>query len=230
MVERSTPSDGSVEEHFDQVATDYDRWKDKAHYYYENLKKTVSAVVPPGASVLDVGCGTGDVLAYLRPSRGVGIDISAAMVDRATAKHPGLRFAVHDITQGPPSEERFDHVVALDLMEHVPDPDAAMRSMAAMIAPGGQVVVVTANPRWAPLLHTAERLHLKMPEGEHTWRTKDDLEGSGRAAGLELAAFERSFVVPKAVPLLKRLNDSRRARPLRERYGLIQLAIFTRAE
>jgi ubiquinone/menaquinone biosynthesis C-methylase UbiE len=214
-----------VERHFDDVAPEYDRWKAKAHRYYDALKASLREIVPPGSHVLEVGCATGDILDALAPEAGVGLDISAGMIERAKRKHPRLRFLVHDLMDGP-LDERFDYVVAADVAEHVPDLDTMMGSIAEMLTDEGCAVVVTANPRWSPILHTAERLKLKMPEGDHEWRSRGDLVRSARRAGLRERSFDRSMVVPKDVPGLRALDTAAWAAGLRQRVGLLQRAVF----
>ncbi len=218
-------SGGSVERHFDQIAPRYDRWKEKARYYYEAVKASVAEIVPPHSRVLEVGCGTGDILASLHPADGLGVDISPGMVEAAARKHPELRFRVQDLLDQPP-DEHFPYIVAVDVVEHVPDLNRCVATMAAMLAPGGRLVVVTANPSWGPFLEVAERLGLKMPEGEHTWRSHADILAAAQACGLREHSFNRSFMVPKAVPGLRSLNTARWARRLRQRSGLIQRAVF----
>jgi SAM-dependent methyltransferase len=214
-----------VGSHFDRVAPDYDLWKAKAHRYYAALKTSLREIVPPGSSVLEVGCATGDVLASLAPKDGLGLDISPAMIERATRKHPELRFRVHDLMQGPLAE-RFDYAVAADVAEHVPDLDTMMGSMAGMLTERGVAVVVTANPLWSPVLHAAERLRLKMPEGDHEWRSRADLVTAAVRAGLRERSFDRSLVMPKDVPGLRALDTAPWAAGLRRRMGLIQRAVF----
>jgi 2-polyprenyl-3-methyl-5-hydroxy-6-metoxy-1,4-benzoquinol methylase len=214
-----------VGSHFDRVAPDYDRWKAKAHRYYAALKTSLREIVPPGSRVLEVGCATGDILASLAPDEGVGLDISPAMIELASQKHPRLRFQVHDLMQGP-LDERFDYVVAADVAEHVPDLDKLMGSLAGMLTEWGVAVVVTANPLWAPILHLAERLRLKMPEGDHEWRSRADLVSAAARAGLRERSFDRSLVMPKEVPGLRALDSARWAAGLRQRVGLIQRAVF----
>jgi SAM-dependent methyltransferase len=214
-----------VGDHFDRVAPDYDRWKEKAHRYYAALKKSLREIVPPRSRVLEVGCATGDILASLDPGEGLGLDISPAMIELAARKHPGLRFRVHDLMQGP-LEERFDYTVAADVAEHVPDLDTMMSSLAGMLTDRGVAIVVTANPLWSPVLHVAERLRLKMPEGDHEWRSRADLASAARRAGLRERSFDRSLVMPKDVPGLVALDTARWAAPLRQRLGLIQRAVF----
>ena len=214
-----------VGSHFDSVAPDYDRWKAKAHRYYDALKTSLREIVPPGSRVVEVGCATGDILASLEPQEGVGLDISPAMIERAARKHPGLAFRVHDLMQGP-LDERFDYVVAADVAEHVPDLDTMMGSLAGMLTDKGVAVVVTANPRWAPVLHLAERLRLKMPEGDHEWRSRADLASAAGRAGMRERSFDRSLVMPKEVPGLRALDSAPWAAGLRQRLGVIQRAVF----
>jgi 2-polyprenyl-3-methyl-5-hydroxy-6-metoxy-1,4-benzoquinol methylase len=221
-------SERSVQRHFDQIAVEYDRWKERAQYYYQAVKAAVAEIVPPGRRVLEVGCGTGDILASIAPDDGLGTDISPRMVERARAKHPTLRFAVHDLMADALSE-RFEFVVAVDVAEHVPDLERAMRTMAEMLDDGGVIIVITANPAWGPILHLAERLKLKMPEGDHTWRSRAEIRAAATAAGLRERSFSRSFLIPKAITGLKSLNTMKWAGGLRERYGLMQRAVFERA-
>ena len=214
-----------VGDHFDRVAPDYDRWKAKAHRYYAALKTSLQEIVPPGKRVLEVGCATGDILASLEPGKGVGLDISPAMIELAARKHPGLEFRVHDLMRGPLGE-RFDYVVAADVAEHVPDLDKMMSSLAGMLTANGVAVVVTANPLWAPILHIAERLRLKMPEGDHEWRSRENLVSAAARAGLRERSFDRSLVMPKEVPGFRALDSAGWAARLRQRVGLIQRAVF----
>ena len=214
-----------VGSHFESVAPDYDRWKAKAHRYYDALKASLREIVPPGSRVLEVGCATGDILESLEPQEGVGLDISPAMIELAARKHPGLAFRVHDLMQGP-IDERFDYVVAADVAEHVPDLDTMMGSLAGMLTDRGVAIVVTANPRWAPVLHLAERLRLKMPEGDHEWRSRTDLASAAGRAGMRERSFDRSLVMPKDVPGLRAVDSAPWAAGLRQRLGVIQRAVF----
>ena len=47
----------SVEEHFDEIALNYDYWKEKNSYYYDTIKTFALRIIPPGSNVLEVGCG-----------------------------------------------------------------------------------------------------------------------------------------------------------------------------
>src|SRR6267378_2859304 len=81
---------------YDQLAPERDRWRKKNSAYHAAIERLVRFVVPEGASVLEIGCSTGDLLAALRPGEGVGVDVAPRMIDIARKKHPGLEFVTGD--------------------------------------------------------------------------------------------------------------------------------------
>src|SRR6266540_2800260 len=95
---------------FDRFADDEARWKRRNATYHRLVHQLMRFHVPPRARVLEIGCGSGDLLAALEPSEGMGVDVSRRMVERARAQHPGLRFeqrAGEDVELG----QTFDYVV-----------------------------------------------------------------------------------------------------------------------
>ncbi len=191
----------TVRDHFEAIADGYDRWKERSSYYYEQLADAYREFVPPGASVLEIGCGTGTLLASLRPRRGVGVDISPKMVEIAASKHPALAFLVAD-AENLDLGETFEFVIVPDVIEHLSDVSAMFRSARRHCSDGSLVIVTSVNPLWAPVLHLAERLGLKMPEGEHRWLSSEELRSRADGAGLEVAEEHGRILLPKRVPLL----------------------------
>jgi len=190
-----------VRKHFELIAGDYDRWKEKSAYYYGLLAAIYRERVPEGSSVLEIGCGTGELLAGLKPSRGLGLDISPRMVEIAAAKFPSLTFRVADIEKDAPAET-FDYVIVPDVVEHLSDPGAMFRSARKACRDGSRLIITSVNPLWAPVLHLAESLKLKMPEGEHRWPPARALRRMAADAGFDLAEFSGRILFPKWIPLL----------------------------
>src|SRR5882762_4501681 len=83
--------------YWDDFARNFSRWEGPRKYYQTRLAEIFRFVVPPGMRILELGCGRGDLLAALRPSRGVGIDLSERMLDRARARHGQLTFVHADV-------------------------------------------------------------------------------------------------------------------------------------
>jgi ubiquinone/menaquinone biosynthesis C-methylase UbiE len=111
------------------------------------------ANLEPGARVLDVGCGTGAALlpASRIASRAVGIELSPAMAARAREAVPAAEVVVGDASQLPFADGEFDVVLSSFTVFFMPDPSAALREWARVLAPGGRIVTATwgsADPRW----------------------------------------------------------------------------------
>src|SRR5437870_10452310 len=106
--------------HFDRLAPRRLAWKHKNRYYYENLERLARSLVPPGHTVLELGCGTGDLLASVSPRLGIGVDISGAMLQSARRQYPNLQFVQAD-AEAIPLTGPFDYIIASDLIGLVDD-------------------------------------------------------------------------------------------------------------
>jgi 2-polyprenyl-3-methyl-5-hydroxy-6-metoxy-1,4-benzoquinol methylase len=119
--------------------TDHKRWFEHPNIA---LFKRIAAFIPPEASVLDVGCGRGDFLRFLRKTRRdlrlTGIDLSL------NEDAEGIRFFRGDIFHsgigGP-----FDVVVSLAVVEHVQDVTGFVARLRELTKPGGTVAAMTLN-------------------------------------------------------------------------------------
>src|SRR5260370_37760498 len=82
---------------FDERARNLSSWRDKAAFFHSEDRLYLRFLIPPGARVLELGCGTGNLLSALEPSFGVGVDFSEPMIAEAHRAHPDLLFFVGDI-------------------------------------------------------------------------------------------------------------------------------------
>lgn len=197
----------SVEEHFDEIAPNYDYWKKKNAYYYSTIKTFISRIIPEGSSVLEVGCGTGEILATTKPQRGVGIDISKKMVELASQKFPQYTF-IHSPIEDLQLGEKFDYIVMIDVVDHVHDVMDVFHSLYRFCHSETQVILTTINPWWDPILSVMEKFGAKMPEGPHNFIEKRNLTKM-----LELMDFSISYsgymlLFPKKIPVLSFLANS----------------------
>lgn len=108
--------------------------------YGVSLVDTLAA--RPGERILDLGCGTGGLTAAIaaQGAEVYGIDVSAEMIAKARADHPGLAFDVadgHDFSVPKPCDAVFSNA-ALHWMSR--DPDAVIARVRAALRPGGRFV------------------------------------------------------------------------------------------
>ncbi len=113
----------------------------------------------PGMSVLDCGCGTGDMLTLMSgltaPGEACGGDLSEAMLDEArrragSAGAKFVRFEPMDVQSLPFPDRSYDRVLATQLLVHVRDPRAALHEMCRVTKPGGLVAI--ADTDWDTLV------------------------------------------------------------------------------
>lgn len=154
-----------------------------------------------GLRVLDIGCGGGLVaepMARLGASV-VAIDASARNIEiaRTHARQMGLDIAYRCATAEALLEEpaRFEVVLSLEVVEHVADPAAFLRSCAALVAPGGALVVATINrtpQAFALAIVGAEYVLRWLPRGTHRWSKfvrPSEIAAALRPTGLGLRGF-----------------------------------------
>lgn len=106
---------------------------------------TVVAEMPDGSAILDVPCGGGAAMSRMRPGqrvRYVGVDVSAAMLDRARRRVGGrdVELVEASIDRLPFADAEFDLCVCFNGLHCVPDPGAAVAEMARCLRPGGRLV------------------------------------------------------------------------------------------
>src|SRR5262249_12943241 len=124
-------------------------------------------IIPPGARVLDIGCGDGSLLAALEPSYGVGIDFSPAMIERARAASPHLKFVLGDAEDPAIFAELdgpFDYIIVSDTIGMFDDIDEALRNLHAVCTSETRLVIAYYSPKWEKLLHFGTRIGWRMPQ------------------------------------------------------------------
>jgi len=214
-----------IADYLDAQAPGSDRWKRKNPYYYELIERILRFHIPPGSSVLEIGCGTGDLLAALEPSRGVGVDISSRTVEIARAKHPRLKFLAGDAEELPISEP-FDYVILSDLIGYLDDVQRAFEQMNKACGPRTRVILTYFNYLWAPVLRVGERLGMKRPQPDQNWLALPDLQNLLSLAGFQTISMGYKVLLPIRIPLLSSLCNRVLANlPLLRKLCLVEVII-----
>jgi 2-polyprenyl-3-methyl-5-hydroxy-6-metoxy-1,4-benzoquinol methylase len=119
--------------------------------YYQNARPDIVAALPqPLGRALDVGCGAGNVGASLRVAgaeRVVGIEVMPEPAEQARAVLDRVVVAPVESALDELSEERFDTILCLDVLEHLVDPEAVLRRLCDVAAPGATLQISIPNAR-----------------------------------------------------------------------------------
>jgi SAM-dependent methyltransferase len=147
---RGDPSEGH-----DGLVHHYARWFEHLENDFRSASLTalISAMVPAGQRVLDVGCGSGALSAALlhKGCRVMSQDISSEMVEMCERylQRKGLRGSVRQGDIGDIGEEdTFDAVVALDVFEHVEDDQYALNKMRHLLKQDGRLILSVPAFSW----------------------------------------------------------------------------------
>jgi 2-polyprenyl-6-hydroxyphenyl methylase/3-demethylubiquinone-9 3-methyltransferase len=163
-----------------------------------------------GLRMLDIGCGGGilsEPLARLGASM-VGADPSETNIEAAKvhAAQSGLAIDYRATTAEDLSAagERFDVVLAMEVVEHVADVNLFVESCAAMVKPGGLMIAATLNrtlKSFALAIVGAEYILRWLPVGTHDWNkfvTPNELEIAMELAGLSVIGEQGVIYNPLA--------------------------------
>lgn len=194
-------------DHWDRVAQAWEKRERRVRGYQSRLRDVYRFLVVPGQRVLELGSGNGDLLASLRPSVGVGIDLSPRMVELARSRHAGLSFAVGDATDFE-VEGTFDVIVLSDLVNDLWDVQAVLERVRPHCTPRTRIILNFYSRLWETPLSLARRLGVATPVLQQNWLTREDVANLLQLAGYEtIRAWEEvlwPFRTPLLAPLLNR--------------------------
>ena len=217
-------------QYFNNIAPERDKWKKKNWYYYAELEKIIKFIIPPNKEVLEIGCGTGDLLAQTQPCKGVGIDFSEGMIKIASKKYPNLSFKIED-AENLKLNEKFNYVIMSDLVGHLSDVWQAFRNLRKVTRYQTRVVVTYYNCLWEPLFSLGERLGFKMRQDYQNWLDLDSIENLLNLNGYEVIKKEYRFLFPKYIPLISIFLNKYVARlPLIRKLCLIEYLVARQKE
>jgi SAM-dependent methyltransferase len=171
--------------HWDSVARKRDRWAGWGGAYHRRLHRVYRSLVSPGLRVLEVGCATGELLAAVQPARGVGLDLSDEMLQRARRSHPDLEFVRADAHDLPAAGEVFDVIIMSDLVNDLWDVELAFRAVVPFTKPSTRLILNFHSGLWQLPLWVAQKLDLASPMLVQNWLTPADARGMLRLAGFE---------------------------------------------
>jgi SAM-dependent methyltransferase len=174
-------------------------------FLHADLKDAFARIIPADASVLEAGCGEGDLLASLPNARRMGIDYLPDMIERARANHPDIRFEVGDIAAAgsrlePAAAGTWDAVICDRLAHSVVDVKALLLGLKRQLAPGGRVYMTAFNYMWELPVRMAEMTGWKRPAPTSNWLSDSDYRNLFDIVGLEVVRYENRLLLPMDVP------------------------------
>ncbi len=187
--------------HWDAVARKLRGWKSWGSYYNRRLQHVYNFLIPANARILEIGSGNGDLLASLKPARGVGIDFSAEMVELAQENHPGLTFIQAD-AHNFKLDETFDAIILSEVVNDAWDVQQILENLRSMCEPGTRIILNYYSRVWEFPLRVARALNLAVPTLYQNWLTRTDVRNLLYISGYETIRDWQEVALPVGIPLL----------------------------
>lgn len=190
--------------YFDSLAGERKKWKKKNRFYHKYLEDYFSFIIPPESRVIEIGCGTGELLHAVKPSHGVGIDFSEKMVTIASGQYPDLQFYVQDAEELL-VDEKFDYIILSDLFSTLLDVQKVIKNLHKISHPHTKIIISYHNYFWEPVLKLGEFFRIKAKQTLSNWLTLKDIEKLLEIEGFEMISNNRKVILPLGIPLLNGL-------------------------
>ena len=192
--------------YWDDFARNFSRWEGPRKYYQTRLAEIFQFVVPPGMRILELGCGRGDLLSALRPSRGVGIDFSPGMVGLARERYPELEFVEADVHSLDLNEE-FDFIVCSDLVNLLWDVQQVFEVASRHSHSSTRLLINSHSRLWEIPRRFAEILGLVSPQPVPNWLTVDDIHHLLTLTDFEVIRSSSEIMWPVRTPIIDRIAN-----------------------
>lgn len=184
---------------FESLVPLRERFSQKNRYYYQDLQRFYQFHIPAGGRVLELGCGSGDLLASLKPSFGVGIDFCRDLVRTARRRHPECHFIQGD-AEALPIQGKFDYIVISDILESLDDIQGALLQLQACCHSSTRIICNFFNHLWEPILKFGERAGLKFKNPLQNWLAMEDMENLFYLSGFDVISRGSRILFPRDVP------------------------------
>jgi SAM-dependent methyltransferase len=199
-----------TKKHFNDIAPNLDWWARRNRYYYQDLDRLHHFLIPPGSKVLEIGCGTGDLLAKSGADVAVGIDFSAAVINLAQVKYPDLHFYCLDAedidlesdANYPLLNTEFDYIILSDVLGDLTNIQRVLTKLQQICHPHTKVVINFHNYLWEPILNMAEKIGQRRPQPPQSWLSMNDVINLLNITGYQSVKIGRRCLLPKYIPLI----------------------------
>ena len=177
----------------------------QAHFYREILAAYYNFLIPASASVLEIGCGAGDLLARLHVAQRSGVDLSPRQIELAKEKIPDGRFYVQAGENLDLPDERFDYLIVSETANLAADVQRLLERLKSVCHSHTRLIVNISNSLWRPMIRLAMAFGIRNRQPESNWLSTEDIAGLMYLTGWELIRHESRTLCPVKLFGIERL-------------------------
>ena len=186
---------------FDAIADGRMRSQKRHRYYWNEITNYCNFFSHNSLSILEVGCGTGELLNSIKGKKKTGIDFSAKMIDIAQSSFPDISFHVMP-AENIALNEKYDLIILSNLIGYIDDIQIVFEQLHQVCHERTKIIVTYYNHLWEPSLKLGEFFRLKIKTSNQNWLTKNDIKNLLMLSGFEVYRESRRMIFPVYIPLL----------------------------
>lgn len=187
--------------HWDAVASRSLTHPGLGAYYHKRIGDVFRFYIPTGSHVLEIGCGSGNLLASLHPALGVGVDFSLAAIRQAKKNHPDCHFLCADGHELP-IQGTFDFIILSDLINDVRDVQVLLAEIIRLSSPSTRILINSYSRVWQFPLWLAEKTGAAKANLTQNWLTPEDTQNLLELAGMQVIRHWLEILLPVYIPLI----------------------------
>lgn len=171
--------------------------------YRRLLARYYNLLIPDDSHVLEIGCGTGELLRHLTVERKVGVDVSRKQIEIARKAVPEGEFHIAD-AESFNHGKNFDTIIISDTVNLVNDVQALLANLQKNSTASTRLLINVPNTLWRPLFGTAYRLGLRADQPSNSWLSGQDVRNLLTLADWEVIKTQPRALFPYAGGWLER--------------------------
>ncbi len=184
-------------------------------YYSRILCNIIKNSIPENSTVLELGCGGGELLNSLHPRTGVGIDLSSVAISRAKSAFKNLFFYevdAHQIAHFNEEHGPFEYIILSDLVNELWDVQTVLSSLTKFCSSDTRIIINYHSNLWNIPITFLRKLRLLRPRLSQNWLTPTDLENLLRISGFEVIGKQQDIFIPIKIPIVSNFMNRYLAR------------------
>lgn len=190
-----------LRDYFNKAAANRIRYRKSKSYYWDSITDYCNFFINDNASVLEVGCGTGELLGKINGREKTGIDFSEIMIEEAKKQFPDIHF-ICSPAEAIQIDRKFDVIILSNLVGYLIDIQEVFENLHRVCHSQTKIIITYYNIFWEPLIKLAEFLRIKKRGPKQSWISRKDLANLLYLAGFETYKQNSSMLFPFNVPLL----------------------------
>ncbi len=190
-----------LKDYFNKTAPTRVKYRKNKDYYWNSITDYCNFFIDDTETVLEIGCGTGELIVNIKGREKTGIDFSEKMIEEAKNQFPDTSFycmPAENIT----IDRKYDVIILSNLVGYLMDIQHVFEELHKVSHEKTKIIVTYYNIFWEPFIKFAEFIGIKKKGPQQSWLSSKDLSNLLYLANYEVYKQNSSMVFPFYIPLI----------------------------